>query len=749
MSVKTLDVKSPVSDTISGVAFAFSDTIAGYVSGIDTDRNGFHLKTSDGREFGVRLTSATYAELARNLGESYIDCTSQMRDMLVPGRFLYAYGSYYPDSSKGLEAQHLIFAGRAATEYVFEKPDWWVRQIQELGNFYYRAQFGDGPVDYRKYRTMLDLYGRKIEATRQETDTISRLVFGFASAFLLTGDDRFLEAAEKGSDYLRDHFCAVDTAEGTCYWYHAVDFSEAKGKKILGSNRPEIPGMRGAHRGGTVERERKMLSSEFGDDYDAIPCYEQIYALAGPTQTYRITGDPRIRQDIDRTLNMFARHYRDYDLGGYFSHIDPVTFDPKAESLGRNCARKNWNSVGDHAPAYLINLLLATGDPQHEEMLIDTATTIATRFPDYDNSAFVQEKFHEDWSADREWGWQQNRAVVGHNLKIAWNLMRCHHLKQDDRYVQLAEKIAGLMPEHGGDPQRGGWYDVVERKLEAGQKIHRFAFHDRKAWWQQEQGILAYLILAGSLKKAEYLKYARESSAFYSAFFLDHDSGAVYFNVLANGLPYLLGTERNKGSHSMSGYHSFELCYLAATYTNLLITKQPLDMYFKPKPGGFKDGILRVAPDILPQGSIKIDSVAIDGKAYTDFDADKLTVKLPANYEGSKIAVRIVPTQGLEHFTARVSTSKGVSTVTLAGELDQVAIPHFRQQLNEVIQANPDRVVLKMNDLRKMDPAAVRALIFAKQKMRTDENVEITGARQEIKDLLDKTEFAESVRFSD
>ena len=52
-------------------------------------------------------------------------------------------------------------------------------------------------------------------------------------------------------------------------------------------------------------RERKILASEFGDDYDAIPAYEQIYALAGPTQTYRITGDPRIRSDIERTLELF------------------------------------------------------------------------------------------------------------------------------------------------------------------------------------------------------------------------------------------------------------------------------------------------------------------------------------------------------------------------------------------------------------------------------------------------------------
>ena len=48
-------------------------------------------------------------------------------------------------------------------------------------------------------------------------------------------------------------------------------------------------------------------------------------------------------------------------------------------------------------------------------------------------------------------------------------------------------------------------------------------------------------------------------------------------------MPYLLGTERLKGSHSMSAYHNTELCYLAAVYTNLLITKQPLDLHFKPR----------------------------------------------------------------------------------------------------------------------------------------------------------------------
>src|SRR5581483_7287013 len=247
--------------------------------------------------------------------------------------------------------------------------------------------------------------------------------------------------------------------------------------------------------------------------------------------------------------------------------------------------------------------------------------TIEEHFKDYAHSPFVQEKFFEDWSPDTSWGWQQNRAVVGHNLKIAWNLMRSV----------------------GSDRQRGGWYDVVERTLKPGEQTHRFVWHDRKAWWQQEQAILAYLILHGVLGDDLYLKYARESAAFYNAFFLDHDDGGVYFNVLANGLPYLMGNERMKGSHSMSGYHSMELCFLSAIYTNLLITKQPMDFYFKPYPRGFKRNILRVSPDILPPGSIRIDSVEIDGKPHSNFDPDKLTVKLPDTQDQVKVKVRIAP----------------------------------------------------------------------------------------------------------
>jgi mannose/cellobiose epimerase-like protein (N-acyl-D-glucosamine 2-epimerase family) len=598
---------------------ASSETVAGYVSRHDSaSGTSFTLATLDGTEYEAVLSENVTAEMLRNLDEPYVDASTHVAEMLAPGRFLFAYGIFYPHGL--FEVKRLIFTGSGIGDYRFEEPNWWIRQLTSIARFYRRAQFGAGPVDYRDYRTLLRLGGDKTANHVQETDTISRLVYGMATAYMLTGDEDFLDVAERGTEYLREHMRFVDYDEGVTYWYHGI----------------LVEG----------QTERKLFTSEFTDDYDAIPMYEQIYALAGPTQTYRVTADPRIKEDVDSTLRLIDKFFLDRAKGGYFSHIDPIFLNPRHASLGQNRARKNWNSIGDHAPAYLINLYLATGSSQHARMLEATFDTVLERFPDYENSPFVQERFHEDWSHDTTYGWQQNNAVVGHNLKIAWNLLRVSSLTGKQACLDAAVQIGEIMPAVGSDQLRGGWYDVVQRVRRDGEPVHRFTWHDRKAWWQQEQAILAYLILYGTTRRAEFLRHAREAQAFYNAFFLDHDEGGVYFNVLADGFPYLLGNERLKGSHSMSMYHSAELCYLAAVYGNLLISKRPMSFWFKPDSAGLPDGLLRVAPDLLPPGSVRISQVEIDGSPSEKFDAEALTVSIPPGDSRPVVQVQLVPDSG-------------------------------------------------------------------------------------------------------
>ena len=708
------------------IDFSFADLIAGYVTGFDSQSGEFGtfgLRTADNRNLTISLTAETYGELIRNLGEPYQDCTSQITSMLVCDQYLFAYGIFYPQNDGyGFEAQHLVFPGYKE-EYRFENPNWWVKQIDQIADFYLSAEFEDGEIDYSKYRTRLSLSGQKVDNNRQETDTISRLIYGFACAYMLTGKDRYLEAAQKGTEYMRQHLCFTDVKEDVCYWYHAIDVQPD------GS-------------------EQKILASEFADDYDAIAAYEQIYALAGLTQTYRITGDTRIMNEIQLTLNLFERYFQDKtEKGGFFSHVDPINLSPHSKLLGHNQARKNWNSIGDHAPAYLINLYLATGEKRYADLLEYLFDIIQERFPDDENSPFVQERFYEDWRHDTTWGWQQNRAVVGHNLKIAWNLMRMYHLEPKESYLALAEKIAQTMPEVGSDLQRGGWYDVVEREpLENGK--HHLVWHNRKAWWQQEQVILAYLILSGSVDKPEYCKWGREATAFYNAWFLDHYSGGIYFNVLDIGIPYLLQTERGKGSHSMSGYHSFELAYLSHVYTNLLINKRPIDLYFKPVPDDLKDNILRVSPDILPPKSVIIDKVLINEELHSDFNAEELTIQLPSGQEPVKVKVTLVPAEMSFYARLLEKTENGIK-IALGGSLDRKSVPLLEKEIKEALQASTECFVFLLQDLEFISAEGMRSLVFFKQKLGSNVSFYFVGANEEIKALLKKSKFDRSVTILD
>ena len=706
--------------------FSFSDMIAGYIRKVDFpdlfDSQGLvELETSDGRPYTVKITAACYAELVRNLGEPF-QAAPSIREILVVGRFIHAYGLFYPESDAlKFEAKHLLVFGRKAELLRFEEQNWWTHQIQQLLNFYLEAQFrvNEGEtIDFKNFRTDLSAEGLKLDGV-QNLDTVSRLVYGFATAYMMTGDERALEAATKGTQYMQKHFRHRDSSEGITYWYSQIDIqSDGSMRKYMGSTA-------GGDEGG-----------------NAIPCYEQIYALAGPTQTYRLTGENGILVDIVDTISFLNRYYKDHGpYGGYYSHVDPVTFDAKADSLGVNKAKKNWNSVGDHAPAYLINLYLATEEPQYADFLESTFDTICDHFPDYGYSPFMNEKFFDDWSRDLNWGIHQARCVVGHNLKVAWNLTRMQSLRPKESYKTFAHQIADAIPAAGCDNQRGGWYDMMERTLKDGEEFYRLVWHDRKAWWQQEQGILAYYIMAGVYNdKKEYLQYAREGSAFYNGWFLDYEEGGIYFNVLANGQPYALGSERGKGSHSMAGYHSFELCFLAAVYTNLLVNRQPMDFYFSPQPGAWKDNILRVAPDLLPANSIELTEVWIDNKIYENFDRKNLYVVLPETDKELKVRVRITPA-GLGFDANLLTFDNGMATFSLSGELNTSTLRFLKDSVEKL--SGLTSLVLDMTHLKSISDTGWNYLLFTKQRAGADFKVTLRGLSPEIKTSLVEAELDE------
>ena len=60
-------------------------------------------------------------------------------------------------------------------------------------------------------------------------------------------------------------------------------------------------------------------------------------------------------------------------------------------------------------------------------------------------------------------------------------------------------------------------------------------------------------------------------------------------------------------------------------------------------PDGLVNNTLRVAPDLLPPGSVRITEVWIDGEPHDGFDASALTVQVPTTAHRPLVTRATVP----------------------------------------------------------------------------------------------------------
>ncbi|MFD2181945.1 AGE family epimerase/isomerase [Rhodoplanes azumiensis] len=635
--------------------FTQTVTIAGTVRAIDEATGSFTIQARSGDQFTAFVGVTTSYQVVTNLDQISrdrvpdpaadppgTDVQMALRKYIQRDRPVFVAGLYQEDGDRArFEARTVYLLHSAPDRYLFEETHWWLVQVTQMADRILDHLFDERRNytidDFAKfYRTNLNILGQPVDDDVQECAVLSRLLYDLSTAFLITGAERYFLAAQAAVKYLREAFRSSSHDGEYCFWAYG--------------RRRHTEGEKG---------ESLFFASQGPDDVGTIPLYEQIYAIAGLTQYYRITLDTEVLEDIRRTIQSFQAFYWDppsatakgfAGKGGYYSHLDPVTMRPDTPALGENCRRKNWNSIGDHIPAYLVNLILTleplpggSARPYLADLLKtavaileETTTLIVEKFPD-PSSKYVKERFHDDWTPDLTYRWQQDRAVVGHNLKIAWNLTRCanyFHMRSarhramghqtqavaDDnhakRLLQVARKLGDDMATVGLDAVRGGIFDCVERHPSGGMPI-QFAWGATKDFWQQEQGVLAYLILHGAtVGDSNYLQLARECAAFWNLFFLDRERQGYYFRTTENGLPILDGQYGMKSSHAI-GYHAFELAYLAHVYIRTFVdagngADNGFCLYFRIRPSSSMTTI-NVLPDFMPPGRLSIERVVVNG----------------------------------------------------------------------------------------------------------------------------------------
>ncbi|MBF0151892.1 MAG: N-acyl-D-glucosamine 2-epimerase [Magnetococcales bacterium] len=692
-------------------AFHTSMTLTGEVAwrSVSKDSARFGLKLLTDEVLEILISKTTYYEVLRNVGDAWRDRVVEPdsgevnkalgnRDesgdpeqwdagykaikYLREGTMICMLGVTSLDGEKIVHgARRVVLMHSRPNHYSWEETHWWLQQINTLAEQWLDVLFRDRREltenDFSEfYRTNVDLLGGVTANTTQESATLSRFLYGLSSAYLLTGNQRALSAATACAHFLVNAFSSPSHDGEYIFW----KFGRVKDGRST----------------------KEVIGSLNGDDQGSFALYEQIYALAGLTQYYRVTQDTAILSYITRTMATFQTFYLDVKRegdsaytgkGGYFSHLDPVTLRPDSPSLkfgdNDNRAKKNWNSIGDHIPAYLINLLVSidplpkTSDQSRfwkdlrdlcRHMLDDCVINILDHFdPDVDGSRFVNERFDKDWNPDHSWGWQKDRGIVGHNLKISWNLTRCAHYfisraaeatreehestaqkynNLANRCYAFARKLGNNMREVGVDLIRGGIFDALERHPTNGMGTE-FAWGSTKDFWQQEQAVLAYYIMHGidgGEGGQDYLRLARFMSAFWNLFFIDQDNRKIYFRTNEEGDPVIEGQYGIQGGHAIAGYHAFELNYLAHIYIRTFVDREDaytenFVLYYRPvRTNGIST--LNVMPDFFRPGDLMIAGIQIDGVDRKVEDPHKFQIDISDIREDKVILVEYKPIRG-------------------------------------------------------------------------------------------------------
>lgn len=96
-------------------------------------------------------------------------------------------------------------------------------------------------------------------------------------------------------------------------------------------------------------------------------------------------------------------------------------------------------------------------------------------------------------------------------------------------------------------------------------------------------------------------------------------------------------------------------------------------------------------------------------------------------------------------FNISVEEGRGEAILKLFGELDAAAAPRFKEAIEKVAEAKPQRLVLLMDELEFMASAGLRVLIFARQKMGAGVSLYVVGSRGPVLNTLKMSGFHHSV----
>ena len=430
--------------------------------------------------------------------------------------------------------------------------------------------------------TNIDRYGNVITSwgTNKNMLTQARDGYGFVRAYMLTGNELYLEMAGEALDFLYQH--GWDYTNGG--WFSELDIN----------GNPTHPNWdKGA--------------------------FDQHYALLGISSYYEATLDTTAWNWLMTGYDNNENVYWDARAGfeGYYDY---------ASAYGTNPQNKSFNASVDAITTHILYLYLLTG----EEIYLERLRELADEIIDYMVGSMPSQAigFVEEYDSDWNWNNNETMTIMGHVLKAAWCLGRIYQVDPDSAYIENAEIMALDVWNNGYDHDFGGPYKDYDRVT--GQMLLWGLSDSTKAWWQMEQAITAGLELFDITGDSMYLQMADETADFFMEHFVDHEYGDVYSDRTRYG-GQAWGNE--KGSGMKAAYHSIETGYYIYLYGSLFYKYEPVTLHYYFE-AFTDDRSVYLCPIAIEDSGLRIQDILLNGVVYTDYLPDEKILNLPAGAGG-------------------------------------------------------------------------------------------------------------------
>ncbi|MFD2201246.1 AGE family epimerase/isomerase [Shivajiella indica] len=455
----------------------------------------------------------------------------------------------------------------------FLAPEYWKNQVLQDVIPYWTRSIVDSANN--SFYTTLDENWQANSDSVRFPSMIARHLFSYASAYLLSGEEEHLVMADKLYDYLIRY--SWDGEYGG--WFNSL-------------NPDGLP--------------LDVNKSTF----------VQVYVITGLAMYYFVTKDDEVYDFIQSSNSILEEKVWDSSKGGYFDNLN------RDWSLQNNV--KSFSSQLAPVSGYLNYLYLATRDVQYLHQMERILDTCLENMLDNENG-WILESFDQDWNymVQRT---DENEINVGHNIELAWMLVRAYLLNGNAEYLSSAKALSDSSHRYGFNDKSGIWYGGIGNTNPEKQS-------DFTYWWIQAYGLMFDLCLTSLSEKEPYVQSFLKGADFWENYFMDRVKGDSHLAVSETG-EVKMGVKANQFKAS---YHNVEHGMLNYLYLSAWVNPQPVTLYFRIK-NSPEGEILYPLP--IESMDYTIKEVKINGKAFAFQMGPENGISLP-QINASKVSVEI------------------------------------------------------------------------------------------------------------